>query len=236
MNTLFVIFSFIFVFAIPVGIIFYKIYKKEDPLYQEASLICLFSLIFLMVINIEKIEVFKLWGLEAQLKKTIAEANATLKQLQDMALSLSTPVYSELALQGMFMHTVTFENRYQYKLSLDKSLEEVGIPKEKIEEASKLWTIVAAYGLSLLITKDDKGETILTEADAKEWDTLSCLYFKDDKFIPADQIQKFLEDKKLLNTTTEEKLSDYRFFLAKKEIRRTERWRAGFSPLPPCGE
>src|SRR5688500_10818858 len=92
---LLIAFSIIFLFGFPV---FLALHSE----YQKAGMVCLFAIIFLLAMNADKIRGFKFWGLEAELKETISEANATIGQLKMVAATVSEAALTDI-MAGSFM-------------------------------------------------------------------------------------------------------------------------------------
>ena len=75
---------------------------------------------------------FEGFGLKAQLQSKIDEANATINQLQELALAVAEPVITNLAIQGHFVQ-LKYLDRYSMRESVNKLLSNIGVEKTDIK-------------------------------------------------------------------------------------------------------
>ena len=203
-----------FVFLIPVGLIIGKIAEGEAPDHKDATLICLISLIFLGIFNIDKIDAFKMWEMEVRLKTTIAEATATINELRSTALALSTPIYNQLAFNGLPFNSLKFKEVYHNKVALDATLEKIGVTKDQIASADRNWREVISYTFASMISTDKQYNLLLNPDQTKQWVELACKYANIDAVsIPPEEISTFLERNHLATDLAKSRLADYEAFL-----------------------
>lgn len=212
-----VAFVIVSVFGIPIFLVFHNE-------YQKSGLVCLFSIILLLTLNADRIEAFKLWGLEAKLKQTIIEANATIGQLRDVALTMSRQIYNDIAFSGQVFTRISFDELYKNKTALDQALKNIGASEEEINKSSNLWRLVAGRQMTALIFMD---EGRLEEDVREKWEGLKQPYYEKGEDVPPEKIEKFLNDNSLMSTFRKNRFEDYKHYIETGEIRHIENFPVG---------
>ena len=104
----------------------------------EMGLIIVAGAIFLAFLHIDKIQKFKGAGFEAEMKQAVKEANATVKQLREVAATSSEVILTDL-MAGNFFDGTTLEKRLELHDQLIVNLRGIGATKEQIEKSKCMW-------------------------------------------------------------------------------------------------
>lgn len=150
----------------------------------------------------------KVWGLEAQIKKSekvIEEANATIEQLREMALTFAEPTFVNLALSGNLMVGLTADTKVQFREELAASLRKLGINNTEIDKA--------AGSFDEMFNKYHKNKFLASLSDETK------------KTIQDDVTPEKIHALNLsLSPESEALLEDWEFFMKNKKLRRPELW------------
>jgi hypothetical protein len=91
-----------------------------------------------VIINIDKIEWFKAWKIEAKMRKTtqnaervVAEATATVESLRNVATPLIVSTLSDIASQGLIHHKMKIEEMEEVVHSLEHVVEDLHLDESK---------------------------------------------------------------------------------------------------------
>ena len=219
---LFFVFSLIFVFLLPLTLAW-------DGELQKATFVCVISLVFLLVINADKIEAFKLWGLEATLKEKIQEASATIDELKKIAGTISKASLTDL-MAGNFLGGVSFETKLHLHDEIEEALKEIGIPDEALTDIKENWNkgIAIIYDgrissrlFGTVRGKEDQNLIKERKEHKKEYDALQD--FSKWKARTPEEIENFAKAKNWnIDEETELLLNQYKYFLKTKEIKDRE--------------
>ena len=104
----------------------------------EMGIIVVAGAIAVAFLNIDKIQKFKGAGFEAEMKRAVAEANATIKQLREVAATSSEVILTDL-MAGNFMSGTTLTKRLNLHDQLVENLKEIGASKKQIDKADEMW-------------------------------------------------------------------------------------------------
>ncbi len=177
----------------------------------------------LLLANLDKLKKFKLWGLEAELKDMISEANATIEQLKILAKAIAKPTIGLIAAD--MMPNIPFPLLFKHNMvsEINKALNILGLTKSGIVEASSIYYMLMLYLHGVMITKDIK--TI-------EPDILMKLHLRinDDgnyQLATPKEYESFLKERDLLNEERKELIEDLQYFISHQEFRRPQIW-SGF--------
>ena len=214
-RVLYLFFAIFSVFSIPIFFLFYN-------QYQKAVLWCVLSIVLLLVLNIEKIKSFKLWGLEAELKEKITEANETIEYLREVALAIAVPVYDNLASRHRGYSTSSvikkesFDKRWQKKKNMDAILRKLGFSEQEIKKAANSWNQAVANQIAEnIFTNEGK---LVEENINKIWSEIVIKYQTIDDFIPYNEIEKFITNNNLASEYRTRTLKDYYDFITYDKI------------------
>lgn len=122
----------IFLLAI-ISYIFGIILAFQDK--AASSTVCFTAGSFLfLIVNLDKIEYFKAFGMEAKLRQTLNEANATVEHLRQLAVSISGPMISMINRLGRWNSAFSQEEKDEFFNNIEKELLAIGIKKSDILE------------------------------------------------------------------------------------------------------
>ena len=106
-----------------------------------AASLSLISLSFGLVFwNLEKFSEFSGAGFAAKLRTAVDEAYAAIDEVKSLALSISSPVVSLMAIESSFQY-LPLKYKLEYAEKISSSLHELDIEKERIDE-----TLSTIYG------------------------------------------------------------------------------------------
>lgn len=195
----------------------------------EMGIIVVAGAIAIAFQNIDKIQKFKGAGFEAEMKRAVAEANATVKQLREVAATSSEVVLTDL-MAGDFFGGMTLETRLKLHDQAINSLKEIGATKKQIDKADEMWRrgvgIVFHRGIRCAIEGLEDPNYINTNAEkhvlaaSKEFEEL--LKFEEWKVPSPKEMRKFIEEKKVMDEAVDELLKDYEAFVKTGELRRRD--------------
>lgn len=107
-------------------------------------------------VNIDKIQKFKGAGFEAEMKEVINEANATLKELQEIASTTSEVSLYQLT-ESQFFGNFSFSKRLEIHDQLIDKLKAINIKDEQIKEIEKVWNKGILLNYKNKITEEAQG-------------------------------------------------------------------------------
>ena len=211
-NSVIRLFLIISVYVVPAWVLFHAGWK-------EATTVCIFAIVTIILFRLEDIEALELWGLKAKLQKRIDEAAVTIEQLKKLAICISQPVYDGLAPLSL-TQSVSLEDKYKQKRNIDAVLESIGIETKEIRLASQLWE--AAFASKLAHLTIINGENLAPEIQKNAG---ALLELKVAKMIPPKELIEFLEKNALMSPAREKRLSEYLHFYETGEIKGS--WKDG---------
>ena len=169
--------------------------------------------IVLTFANIDKIQRFKIAGIEAEMRKAVLEANATIEQLRNVATTSARATITSL-MASNFISGMTIKNRLELHDQLISNLEKIGASKQQIEEADEMWK----RGVGVIYHRGIKHK--LDRSVAQEFQDL--LKFDEWKAPSSGEIEKFIESKGLMNQELKDLIDEYKYFESTGTIRRKE--------------
>lgn len=107
----------------------------------------------LLLTRLHDITKFTLFGLKAELREAIGDAQATTEQLRKLAVSLAEPSLDYMAMHGVALKELSFGTQYANKQKIITALRELKVHDEKIREISSLWIEVTLRKLSNVIVQ-----------------------------------------------------------------------------------
>jgi hypothetical protein len=90
-------------------------------------------------------------GIRMELQSTLKEANATIKQLRQLAVAISEPQLSELAMNGAMLSELRFSYQYERKKQIVDTLKSLGVSEDDIATALRVWMPATLRKLSNVI-------------------------------------------------------------------------------------
>ncbi len=185
--------------------------------------------IALAFINIDKIQRFKGVGFEAEMKRAVEEANATIEQLREVASTVTEAVLTDL-MAGNFMDGTTLTTRLELHDHLLSNLRKIGASARQIAKADDMWkkgiSVIFHRGIRAALEGRKKpcelnieaGELVLQASR----DFQQLINF-DDWGVPSSaELRKFVETKNVMNPEVDELLKDYSIFEESDEFRRRD--------------
>lgn len=168
--------------------------------------------------NIDKFTKIKAGVVEADLKTVVNEAYAAISQVRKLALVLSEPIDSSLAVEG-FMQYLPLEYKLEEMNHIKSALAELGIPEKDIKERlNELITRVRAEHIKRIIFKlnevlpdNEKLYSNLDEVNMDEWNTI-----KIHSFIKENNIKE--------EGDLKEAIIDLEYFEKNQKLRRKDIW------------
>jgi hypothetical protein len=164
-------------------------------------------------------------GIKTELQHTIDDATAKIAQLRQLAVAISEPQLSELAMNGALLLEMRFSYQYERKKQIVDMLKSLGVSEDDIATALRVWTPATLRKLSNVIAISiAKTDTALAEkframrVDAHE--------------NPAkpDALREFLRDNHITDTEVVDLVDDYEHLFKTGEVRRTEVFPPGINP------
>lgn len=195
----------------------------------EMGIIVVCGAIGLAFLNIDKIQKFKGAGFEAEMKRAVEEANATIEQLREVAATSSEAILTEL-MAGNFMDGTTLKKRLDLHDQVIGNLNGIGASEKQIIKADEMWKrgigIIFFRGIRVALEGRDKPNEINTRAEkhvleaSREFQDL--LMFEEWKAPPSDELREFVNQKGVMNPQVDELLKDYSEFEATAKFRRRD--------------
>tara|TARA_R110002072_G_scaffold280360_2_gene442667 strand:- start:53 stop:727 length:675 start_codon:yes stop_codon:yes gene_type:complete len=194
----------------------------EKPTEMGISLVaCAIALSFL---NLDKIQRFKGAGFEAEMKKAVDEANATVKQLRTVALTSVEAALTTL-MSSSFLGGTNLETKIKIQDQLINSLKEIGISDADINKTSERWHrgvgMIFFRGIKKCLREDKKSYASESEHRVVLDDVKEKLNPDRSWNVPSSaEIRAFIELKAHMTPEIEELLKDYEHYEKTKTFRR----------------
>lgn len=195
----------------------------------EMGLIIVAGAIGLAFLNTDKIQRFKGAGFEAEMKKAVEDANATIEQLRNVATTSAKATLTSLMADNFFDGT-TLKNRLELHDQLISNLKDIGVSKHQIEEADEMWKrgvgVIYHRGLRNKLEGRKHPNQLNIKAGEKvieaSQEFLKLLKFDEWKSPSSKEIEEFIENKGLMNQELKDLIGDYKHFESTGTIRRKE--------------
>ena len=195
----------------------------------EMGIIVVAGAIALAFFNIDKIQKFKGAGFEAEMKRAVEEANATIELLREVAATSSEAILTDL-MAGNFMSGTTLAKRLDLHDQIICNLKDIGASEKQIEKADEMWKrgieIIFHRGIHVALEGRENPHQINTKAEkhvleaAKEFQDL--LKFEEWKVPSSNELKEFINSKKVMNPEVVELLKDYSEFEISGKFRRQD--------------
>ncbi len=177
----------------------------------------------------DEIAEFSFGPVKARMKETLSEAAATIKQLQQVALSQSTATLTDM-MAGSFMGGTTFQTKIGLHDNLLAKLREIGLDETEIRQADEMWRRGMGVNYHREIRNALEGRTNPNQYNMNASPELraACEDFQKMLDFPrwmapsADEMESFIERKQFMNPTVAELISDYRHYLKTGEVKRKD--------------
>ncbi|NTV19046.1 MAG: hypothetical protein HGA83_06425 [Bacteroidales bacterium] len=184
----------------------------EKTAAASLSLIALsFALVFW---NLDKFSEFQGAGFAAKLNTAVSEAYAAIDEVKSLAISISSPVASLMAVSSSFQY-LHLKYKLEYAEEIRNSLKKLKISDEKISSAlSALYDRVsedhikkALWALNEQLGEGQKLFKSCDEIDPDSW--------------PLDAIKR---ESKKLGVNIDDKIKEYEYFVQNKKLLTPENW------------
>lgn len=195
----------------------------------EMGIIVVAGAIGLAFLNIDKIQRFKGAGFEAEMKRAVEEANATIEQLREVATTSAEAILTDL-MAGNFMDGTTLEKRLELHDQLIKNLEAIGASDKQVRKADEMWRrgmgIIFFRGIRVALEGREKPNQINSNAEKHVLDASrdfqDLLKFEEWKAPPSAELRKFCDERNVMNPKVDELLQDYSEFERSGTFRRRD--------------
>lgn len=181
---------------------------KDKP--TEMGIIVVACSIVLAFINIDKIQRFKGAGFEAEMKRAVEEANATVEQLREVAATSAEVILTDL-MAASFLDGLSMENRLNLHDRLICNLKDIGATSEQIEKADEMWKRGVRIIYFRGIRKAFEKKFSKTQADAII-EIQKLLDFENWQAPTSNELRAFIEKKGSINPEIDELLIDFAEF------------------------
>lgn len=195
----------------------------------EMGIIVVAGAICLAFLHIDKIQKFKGAGFEAEMKQAVAEANATIQQLREVATTSAEAVLTYL-MAGNFMDGTTLGKRLDLHDQLIVNLENIEASPEQIHKADIMWRngigVIFHRGIRAALEGRENPHQINAKAEKHVLDASNefqnLLDFPNWMAPSPKEIEEFANDKGVMNPMVEELLKDYSEFMQSGTFRRRD--------------
>jgi len=182
---------------------------------EVSASISLIAISFAIVFwNLEKFSKFKGAGFEAELRIAVDKTYAAIEEVKKLAISLSSPVASLLAIKNAFQY-LKLKEKLIYVKEIEASLRELNIDEKEINKATSI-----LYDR----VKDDHLRKILWSMNNKLEETDKIFKSYED-IVPSDwDIDKIVKKSSELNIDVNEEIKEYNYFIKTKELLNVDEW------------
>tara|TARA_R100001163_G_C5052552_1_gene189195 strand:- start:1006 stop:1692 length:687 start_codon:yes stop_codon:yes gene_type:complete len=192
----------------------------EKPTEMGIAVVaCAIALSFL---NLDKIQRFKGAGFEAEMKKAVDEANATVKQLRIVALTSVEAALTTL-MSSSFLGGTNLDTKIKLHDQLINSLKEIGISDVDINKSCERWHrgvgLIFHRGIRKSIEKDKFSSEAEYKKVISEYNNIPSFH-SDWSGPSSEELRDFINEKAHMGPETEELLKDYEHYEKTKTFRR----------------
>lgn len=201
--------------------------KPEN--YSASKIIIVAGLILIFTSKIDTMEEFSVGPLQAKMKETIQEANATIKQLKTVSAASAKTTLTGLMADG-FLGGLPLKRKIALHDQIIESLREVGFSNQEISEADEMWRKgvgILYYNKIRPLIEGRESPNLVNRGASEEarkatHDFTKLLDFENWLAPTPEQITIFLEERGFLKPEMEEWIADYQHYLDTGEIRRRD--------------
>lgn len=171
--------------------------------------------------NLDRFSRIKGAGFEAELKKAVDEAYATTSSVKELSAELTRSILGIIAGEGRW-GGMGLKRKLQLREEIDASLTKIGLKEYEIAETHKLFDqyLLWDHGRAIidLMQKSDKADNELRESLNK------LTNYRDLSVASPEEFEAVKEKYKIDDPEIGERISDLKYFLANKTLRRPELW------------
>lgn len=175
-------------------------------------------------LTIEKFDYFKGAGIEAKLNKAVNDANATIEELRELAVSLAEPTLTLITMENRMLEYIPLGSKIQMKEEIVNSLKKLNVADSKIQETTKFMdnTIINDHLQKIKYFFENKKIDKQIQKDYEEKFLVYESLTKHD--ILHKKLTEFLKERNLMDETISSYLEDLKYFIEHKKLRRPEDW------------
>ena len=178
------------------------------------------------VAKLESVAELSLGPVKARMREQLKEANATIKQLRDIAVTAADGTLTNL-IAGAFMGGMSLEKRLEIHEKVIESLKEIGASDKQIDRAEIDWrkgiSIIYHRAIRNAVESRSHPSKINTEATKEQKEAgkelQDALEFEHWKTPTPEEIRNILRKHNVESSDAEKWISDYEHFLETNEIR-----------------
>lgn len=211
------------IFTLIVPILIGLVFKNTSTMWVAA--VC--GVFITVVARFEDITEVKLGPLQAKMRETIKEANATIEELRRVASISAKAIFTDL-MAGGFMGGMKLKTRLDLHDQIISALKEIGASDNAIKDAESMWSkgIGIIYHRAIKDALDRHIKSLQVNPKApqdiqKAGDQLQkMLQFEEWRAPTPDEMESFIESKGIMTEEILEWISDYRHYIKTGEIKR----------------
>jgi hypothetical protein len=192
---------------------------------KGTSLVAAVGALALTMTRLSDITLLDDLGIRTELQHTIDDATAKIAQLRKLAVAISEPQLSELAMNGAMLSELRFSYQYGRKKQIVDTLKSLGVSEDDIATALRVWMPATLRKLSNVIA------VAIAKTDNALAEKFRAMRI-DAHENPAnpDKLREFLRDNHITDKDVIELVDDYEHLFKTGEVRRPEVFPAGINP------
>lgn len=195
----------------------------------EMGIMVVACAICLAFLNIDKLQRFKGAGFEAEMKKAVDDANATIEQLGNVAAMSAKATLTSL-MASNFMSGTTLKTRLDLHDQIISNLREIGVSEGKIDEADEMWRrgIGIIYHRGIRHKLDDRKKSNQPNDEAKKKvlevseEFQNLIKFEEWQAPSSSEMKAFIGRKGIMDQEIVDLIDDYSHFETTGNIKRRE--------------
>ncbi len=174
-------------------------------------------------LTIEKFETFKGAGIEAKLKKAVSEANATVEELRELAVSLAEPTIVLITMSNRPFQYLPISSKIEMKDKVMTSLKNLKISDSQIDKTTSFMDNVFIQDhLNKIKHYLEKKNTEKKALEILEKDFID--FDKTPNKNISSKLFDFLDKEELIDENITAYMEDIDFYIEHKKIRRPDEW------------
>lgn len=125
------------------------------------------AIICMIFVSLEEFQKFKGFGIEAELREKIKEADDTIQRLRSFAIPTAEMLSTIAIRMGRWGSALSRQERYQFMKQIDEELKRIGVSAEDIEKSKANWHRYTIFDLGRPIFSEikDRLESKIQEKD-----------------------------------------------------------------------
>lgn len=204
------IISFLFILLM-IGISVFLAYLGKEVAAGLTIIAFSFGLVFF---NLDRFKKFKGAGFEAEIREVVTEAYAAIDELRKVAINVSEPAVSLLAVSGPFQH-LPLSSKLEYAKNISGTLSDLNVSAETIENVvSSLYERVESdhkrrvlVALNNKLSTEDKIFTNYDDLNDEDW-----------------SVEKIVEFSNTKGVDVSDEITDFHHFISNRTLRDPANW------------